>query len=239
MKHYVVYNFQQQWQVYWPVLMDHESQLFSSCTWKFLKHTTFPHLLSEAIGSVFKSKIQFIHCNQQETNTNRRSHLVVRGPRPLAEVLIATAILIAGSNPPQAWDTTRWSIVLQKSRNVYEGTKSCHVTVDAQIFWWSLKVYTTFENFWTFIFVSTEPPNVIVIKISREFIKIHKKLCETQMTASFKNSSMELAVIWGNFSCSDMACSDLAHSDLAHSDLAGFFSKFLLFHSIFTTWEHI
>ncbi len=35
-----------------------------------------------------------------------------------------------------------------------------------------------------------------------------------------KNSSMELAVIWGNFSCSDLAYSDLAHSDLAHSDLA-------------------
>ena len=35
-----------------------------------------------------------------------------------------------------------------------------------------------------------------------------------------KNSSMELAVIWGNFSCSDLACSDLACSDLGHSDLA-------------------
>ncbi len=35
-----------------------------------------------------------------------------------------------------------------------------------------------------------------------------------------ENSSMELAVIWGNFSCSDLACSDLACSDLACSDLA-------------------
>ncbi len=41
---------------------------------------------------------------------------------------------------------------------------------------------------------------------------------------------MELAVIWGNFSCSELACSDLACSDLAHSNLAHFFlSKFLLF----------
>ncbi len=60
-----------------------------------------------------------------------------------------------------------------------------------------------------------------------------------------KNSSMELAVIWGNFSCSDLACSDLACSDLAHSDLAcshlaHFFVKILnFFHSIFTTWELI
>ncbi len=64
-----------------------------------------------------------------------------------------------------------------------------------------------------------------------------------------KNSSMELAVIWGNFSCSDLACSDLAcsdltcsdlahsdlacsdlaHFDLAHSDLAHFFVKILTF----------
>ncbi len=59
-----------------------------------------------------------------------------------------------------------------------------------------------------------------------------------------KNSSMELTVIWGNFSCSDLACSDLAcsdlghsdlacsdlgHSDLAHSDLARFFVKILTF----------
>ncbi len=36
---------------------------------------------------------------------------------------------------------------------------------------------------------------------------------------SWKNSSMELAVIWINFSCSDLACSDLACSDLACSDL--------------------
>ncbi len=36
----------------------------------------------------------------------------------------------------------------------------------------------------------------------------------------FKNSSMELVVIWGNFSCTDLACSDLACSDLACSDLA-------------------
>ncbi len=31
---------------------------------------------------------------------------------------------------------------------------------------------------------------------------------------------MDLAVIWGNFTCSDLACSDLAPSDLAPSDLA-------------------
>ena len=42
----------------------------------------------------------------------------------------------------------------------------------------------------------------------------------TQNGCRIKNSSMELAVIWGNFSCSDLAYSDLAHSDLAHSDLA-------------------
>ncbi len=35
-----------------------------------------------------------------------------------------------------------------------------------------------------------------------------------------KNSSMELAVIWGNSTCSDLACSDLAFSNLACSDLA-------------------
>ncbi len=73
----------------------------------------------------------------------------------------------------------------------------------------------------------------------------------TQMTILYiptfdptKNSSMELAVIWGNFGCSDLACSDLvcsdlacsglAHShlvcsDLAHSDLGHIYlSKFLL-----------
>ncbi len=75
-----------------------------------------------------------------------------------------------------------------------------------------------------------------------------------------KNSSMELVVIWGNFSCSDLACSDLAcsdlacsdlahsnlahsdlaHSDLARSDLAHFFCQnSYFFHSIFTTWELI
>ncbi len=55
-----------------------------------------------------------------------------------------------------------------------------------------------------------------------------------------KNSSMELAVIWGNFSCSDLACSDLACSDLAHSDLSCIFcQKSYFFHSIFTTWELI
>ncbi len=43
-----------------------------------------------------------------------------------------------------------------------------------------------------------------------------------QTTSKGKNSSMELSVIWGNFSCSDLACSDLACSDLAHSDLACF-----------------
>ncbi len=34
-----------------------------------------------------------------------------------------------------------------------------------------------------------------------------------------KNSSMEIVVICGNFSCSDLACSDLACSDLGHSEL--------------------
>ncbi len=59
--------------------------------------------------------------------------------------------------------------------------------------------------------------------------------CSRKWTFLDKNSSMELAVIWENFSCSDLACSDLAHSDLAHSDLAHsdlgcyFLSKFLLF----------
>ncbi len=72
---------------------------------------------------------------------------------------------------------------------------------------------------------------------------------------TIKNSSMELAVIWGNFSCSDLACSDLAcsdvahsdlaysdlaHSDLAHSDLGCFFCQNSYFsHSKFTTWELI
>ena len=51
---------------------------------------------------------------------------------------------------------------------------------------------------------------------------------------------MELAVIWGNFSCSDVACSDLACSDLACSDLGHIiyqnsslftFAKFLGTHS--------
>ncbi len=64
-------------------------------------------------------------------------------------------------------------------------------------------------------------------------------------SAELKNSSMELSVIWGNFTCSDLACSDLAcsdlaHSDLAHSDLAHFFCQnSYFFHLIFTTWELI
>ncbi len=54
-----------------------------------------------------------------------------------------------------------------------------------------------------------------------------------------QNSLMELAVIWGHFSCSDLACydlacsdlacSELACSDLAHSDLGPFFVKILTF----------
>ncbi len=42
-----------------------------------------------------------------------------------------------------------------------------------------------------------------------------------------KNSSMELAVIWGNsdFSCSDFSCFDFSHSDFSHF----FHQKFLLF----------
>ncbi len=46
-----------------------------------------------------------------------------------------------------------------------------------------------------------------------------------------KNSSMELAVIWGNFGFSNLGCFDLGRSDLGH-----FFVKILtFFHSIFTT----
>ena len=46
----------------------------------------------------------------------------------------------------------------------------------------------------------------------------------------YKNSSMELAVIWGNLAC----------SDLARSDLACFFCQnSYFFHLIFTTWELI
>ncbi len=39
-------------------------------------------------------------------------------------------------------------------------------------------------------------------------------------TKNEKNSSMELAVIWGNFGFSDLGCFDLGWSDLACSDLA-------------------
>ncbi len=68
--------------------------------------------------------------------------------------------------------------------------------------------------------------------------------CLLYFACWWKNSSMELAVIWGNFTCSDLACSDLAcsslacsdlghsdlaHSDLARSDLAHFFVKILTF----------
>ena len=60
--------------------------------------------------------------------------------------------------------------------------------------------------------------------------------------SAWKNSSMELAVIWGNFSCSDLACSDLANSDLACSDLGCFFVTILTFslniHNMGTHWAH-
>ncbi len=58
--------------------------------------------------------------------------------------------------------------------------------------------------------------------------------CKRVASLERKNSSMELAVIWGNFSCSDLACSDLAQSfgllwfgSLWFGLL--FLSKFLLF----------
>ncbi len=49
-----------------------------------------------------------------------------------------------------------------------------------------------------------------------------------------KNSSMELAVIWGNsdFPHSDFAHSDFAHSDFAHSDFSHFFVKNFYFFNI-------
>ncbi len=69
----------------------------------------------------------------------------------------------------------------------------------------------------------------------RQFLLVHSHTrTATQFLAvsscagtscNFKNSSMELTVIWGNFSCSNLACSDLACSDLAHSDLGHFFVK--------------
>ena len=78
--------------------------------------------------------------------------------------------------------------------------------------------------------------------------KLHKFFCSSFSSISEvtrKNSSLELTVIWGNFTCSDLACSDLPYSDLAHSDLAcsdlaRFFVKILtFFHLIFITWELI
>ncbi len=60
-----------------------------------------------------------------------------------------------------------------------------------------------------------------------------------------KHSSMELAVIWGYFGCSDLACSDLACSDLACSDLACsdlahfLYQNSYFFHSIFIIWKLI
>ncbi len=55
------------------------------------------------------------------------------------------------------------------------------------------------------------------------------KCCNSTGFSQWKISSIELAVIWGNFSCSDLACSDLACSDLACSDLGHFFVKILTF----------
>ncbi len=61
-------------------------------------------------------------------------------------------------------------------------------------------------------------------------LSVPSKQNTSTLPAMDKNSSMELAVISGNFGCSDLACSDLAHNDLAHFDLGCFFvSKFLLF----------
>ncbi len=99
------------------------------------------------------------------------------------------------------------------------------------------------------LFLRTKDESVIKPVAVKEKRLIYIFLTRKEESGLFsckgKNSSMELAVIWGNFSCSDLACSDLAcsdmahsdlahtdlaHSDLAHSDLAHFFlSKFLLF----------
>ncbi len=93
--------------------------------------------------------------------------------------------------------------------------------------------------------LTTHEQTNIRISLSETAVSSHQAL-KSSVT---KNSSMELAVIWGNFSCSDLAHSDLAHSDfacsnLACSDLAHWFgSLFCLnsyfFHSIFTTGELI
>ncbi len=69
------------------------------------------------------------------------------------------------------------------------------------------------------------------------------------MTGCFekKNSSMELAMIWGNsdishsdFTHSDFTHSDFTHSDFTHSDFSHFFiTNSYFFHLTFTTWELI
>ncbi len=85
----------------------------------------------------------------------------------------------------------------------------------------------------------------------REPERPRERMSDERQTVLFKNSSMELAVIWGNsdfahtdFHHSDSAHSDFPYSDFAHSDFAHFvLSKNLTFslniHNLGTYLEHM
>ncbi len=100
------------------------------------------------------------------------------------------------------------------------GSTGCFMKGTSQPVWWNLCVSS--------MYVRLCRPGVVWLVLS---LCVCVCLCVSLWSclASRKNSSMELAVVWGNFGCSDLAHSDLGHSDLACSDLGHFLSKFLLF----------